>query len=388
MLDAAQALALLARAPGGQRLLAVLGDHPEARLVGGAVRDLLRGTIPTECDLVVEGEPLAVAEAIGTVAAEHPRFGVVIASSGELRCDVVGARRERYPEPGSLPEVEPASLEEDLMRRDFTVNAIALGADGVLHSADGALADLRDGRLRVLHERSFRDDPTRLWRLVRYAVRFGFLPEPETDRWAHEAVAAGALSTVSRERLTAELRLALVEPSPLDVLHAAQNLGLTEGLVLDPVVTAAAVNLVDGHGSTALTILGSCLADSNWSDAFAFPAAERRILDRCAAIAPLGTVPPLRPSDVDHSLAGEPVEAVAVAGARGSSAAARLWLGDWRRRAPAIDGDSLKAAGVPEGRDVGIALAAVRDALLDGELPPDADAGTQIAYALAALADL
>src|SRR5205823_5917854 len=137
---------------------------------------------------------------------------------------IAQARRERYSTPGALPDVEPASLDEDLVRRDFTVNAIALalGAPkpGMITAAPRALEDLERELLRVLHERSFLDDPTRLLRLVRYQSRLGFTVEPGTAALAAAAASEGALSTVSGSRVGAELRLLAREPDPLKALHA------------------------------------------------------------------------------------------------------------------------------------------------------------------------
>ena len=150
------------------------------------------------------------------------------------RIDIATARREHYPAPGALPEVEPASLAEDLGRRDFTVNALAslLGGaqPGALHAVPGALEDLRAGRLRVLHERSFLEDPTRLWRLARYSARLGFAVEEHTAELAAAAVAGGALGTVSLARIGAELRLALGEADAVVALAALDELGLLAAL--------------------------------------------------------------------------------------------------------------------------------------------------------------
>ena len=198
-------------------------------VVGGAVRDALLGRPLGELDVVVDGDPEPVAAALGEVVAFHERFGTYDVRRRRLllrRGD--GARRALRGAGRAARRRAPATLEDDLLRRDFTVNALALNAAGELHAAPRALEDLEAGRLRVLHAASFRDDPTRLWRLVRYAVRLGFAPEPATDRLACEAVQRGALETVSGDRLGAELRLALIEPDPLAALHAAQNLGLVE----------------------------------------------------------------------------------------------------------------------------------------------------------------
>ena len=413
MLRSDEALRALGALPCGRRLLDVLEEHPEAWVVGGAVRDALLGHVPRELDVVVVGDPAPVARALGTVAAFHERFGTydVVAGDGCVY-DVVTARAETYAAPGALPDVRPGDLHDDLLRRDFTVNALALNAAGELQAAPGAVEDLEAGRLRVLHAASFRDDPTRLWRLVRYAVRLGFAPEPMTDRLAFQAVRSGAPATVSGDRLGAELRLALREPDPLAALHAAQNLGLVAGLALDPALVAAALALLppepapvrallgapagapagagprpsDAAPSPAprrdLTILGAVIPDGRWVQGWGFTAGEQRILERCAALAPVPPAPPARPSQVAAALRGEPVEAVAVAGARGDAETAARFLTQWRHVRLAIDGHDLLAAGVPQGPELGRRLALTLARRLDGELAPGRDA--ELAAALAA----
>jgi tRNA nucleotidyltransferase (CCA-adding enzyme) len=372
------ALEALRGQPCGERVLAALEGRDDAWMVGGAVRDLLLGRIPREVDVVVEGDPEPVARALGHVVESHARFGTfaVVADDG-CTYDVVRARRESYARPGALPDIEPSDLEDDLARRDFTVNALALSARGELRARPETLEDLAARRLRVLHLASFRDDPTRLWRLVRYAVRLGFTPEPETDRLAVEAVAGGALDTVSGDRLGAELRLALHEPRPLSVLHAAQNLGLVTGLRLDPALASDALALLPpGEGSPRLTVLGAVIPGAAWVQPFGFAGAELRILARCAELEPIARD---RPSAVAARLRGEPVEAVAVAGARGDAATARRWLAQWRHVGLEIDGRDLLEAGLPQGPEVGRRLAAVLARRLDGELPPGRDAELQAA---------
>jgi len=289
----------------------------------------------------------------------------------------VMARAERYEAPGALPEVRASGLEDDLLRRDFTINALALNAAGELAAAPAALEDLEARRLRVMQAVSFRDDPTRLWRLVRYAVRLGFAPEPATDRLAYEAVQRGALETVSGDRLGAELRLALREPNPLAALHGAQNLGLVEGLTLDPLLVAAAVALAPPEARHDLVVLGAVIPDGRWVDGWAFTAADQRILERCAALPPVRAA---RPSEVVAALRGEPVEAVAVAGARGDAEIALRFLDDWRHVCLAIDGNDLMAAGIAEGPEIGRRLQVVLARRLDGELGDDRDA--QLAAAI------
>jgi tRNA nucleotidyltransferase (CCA-adding enzyme) len=372
----AEALDALRALPCGARLLDVLAEHDGAWVVGGAVRDALLGATPRELDVVVEGDPEPVARALGDIVAFHERFGTYDVVDGDCVYDVVTARSETYRAPGALPDVVPAGLEDDLSRRDFTVNALALNAAGELHAAPAALEDLEAGRLRILHAASFRDDPTRLWRMVRYAVRLGFVPEPATAEHAVEAVRAGAPATVSGDRLGAELRLALGERDPLAVLHAAQNLGLAAGLDLDPLRVATALALLPrgGEARDDLTLLGAVIPDGAWAAPYGFTAAERRILDRAAALAPVAPSPPARPSEIAAALRGEPVEAVAVAGARGDAETARTYWDRWRHVTLAIDGHDLLEAGVPEGPELGRRLAAVLARRLDGDLAPGRDA--------------
>ena len=333
--------------PGGARLLELAPAG--AFLVGGAVRDLLLDRRPRELDVVVEGDAEALVAALGSGAeradaraavVEHPRFGTaVVELEGGARIDVALARRERYPAPGALPEVQPAPLAEDLLRRDFTVNAIALALDGPrpgeLRAAPRALEDLRAGRLRVLHERSFLDDPTRLLRLARYRARLGFAVGRRTDELAGAALAQGALATVSGARIGAELRLALAEPDPLAALAELDRLGalraLHPRLRLEPDLARRALELLPADGRADLLALAALAlalalrADGDRRaevaallDRLEFPAADR---DRVAAAA--AAVPRLveelpaaaRPSELRAVALAVPLEAVALAGA-------------------------------------------------------------------------
>jgi tRNA nucleotidyltransferase/poly(A) polymerase len=187
---------------------------------------------------------------------------------------------------------------------------------------------------------------------------------------------------VSGDRLGAELRLALIEPDPLAALHAAQNLGLVEGLTLDPALVAHALALLPPDGRPDLTILGAVIPDGAWARPFGFTAIELRILERCAALEPLVAA---RPSEVVATLRGEPVEAVAVAGARGDAETAARFLAQWRHVTLEIDGHDLIAAGLAEGPDLGARLAAVLAQRLDGELAPGRDA--ELAAALDTASD-
>ncbi|HYB24907.1 MAG TPA: hypothetical protein VED41_13980, partial [Solirubrobacteraceae bacterium] len=214
-----EVLRALATRPGGPQLLALCEQREDVALVGGAVRDLLLGRAPRELDVVAGADAATLArqlaDRLGARVSTHERFGTALVEWEAGRIDLATRRAESYAAPGALPEVRPGSVQEDLARRDFTVNAIAValggGQRGTLDSAEHALDDLASGRLRVLHERSFIDDPTRLWRLARYRARLRFQAEARTAQLAGAAVAAGALATVSGARVGAELRLALGE---------------------------------------------------------------------------------------------------------------------------------------------------------------------------------
>lgn len=208
-------------------------------LVGGPVRDLLRGSASLhDIDLVATTDARNVAHRFaaetGATVAKTTDFGtatVRIPDEGGTSVDFATARMETYPRPGALPVVAfPAMIGDDLHRRDITINAMALpisphGFGALLDPTDG-LADLRNGIVRILHDASFRDDPTRLYRATRYATRFGFTVEPHTASLIHAAVAGGALTTISPDRKRHELDLGLREPDPVACFAAFDAFGL------------------------------------------------------------------------------------------------------------------------------------------------------------------
>ena len=156
-------------------------------LVGGPVRDWLMGWDIRDLDFVLEGDAPSLArelaQRVNGQVTVHNRFGTATVELGGDRIDLVTARKEVYPVPGALPAVEPSSLLDDLARRDFTINAMAVPLDGGMAEVIdpfGGREDLRDGLVRTIHGRSFRDDPTRLFRAVRYEQRLDFALSGET----------------------------------------------------------------------------------------------------------------------------------------------------------------------------------------------------------------
>ena len=387
-------LELMARAPGAPAVLDALGAEPGVHVVGGAVRDALLGAVPRELDLVVEGDAVPVArraaERLGGEIVVHERFGTATVRSPAVTFDVVSARTETYAQPGALPDVIPgATIEQDLARRDFTVNAIALRlADGAIAEWPGAREDLAAGVLRVLHDRSFEDDPTRLLRMARYGARLGFEPDPGTDALA----AAATVDTVSGGRLGSELRLLLREPQPAALLalerHGLGRAAIHPGFHADAALIEAVLALCPADARVDLAVLATALTSAGGSlrealDRLEFDAGSRGIVLEAASVAPLAAELATVGGDAALWRAARRMgpEAVAVAGALGAERAARRWLDDVRHRRLAITGDDFVAAGLT-GPAVGDALEAAQLAALAGEAPGAAE---QLAAGLAAV---
>ena len=419
---AERVLARLEALPHGARLLRALASPEGARqkegrraprsggplggvhLVGGAVRDLLRGDRPTELDLVVEPGALGDGLTSGPALADelkrrldgagqvHERFGTAaVALRDGTEVDVATSRTERYPRPGALPVVAPAGVDEDMARRDFTVNAIAVGisADrrGQVHHAPQAVADLDAGLLRVLHDASFLDDPTRLVRMVRYATRLGLEVEPHTRALAAEAVAAGAPATAGVARMGAELLLLLAEPDPVAALIALDELGVTDpDLRVEPEVLRRALALLPGDGSRTSLLLAALAREADpgrlkrWLAGIHLRGADAAL---AAARDPAGLASAMRggsPSELHRVLHRLPPEAVALAGALGAEDEARAWLDHHRRVQLRITGDDLVAAGIPRGPEIGRRLQVALERKLDEGLATRED---ELAAALA-----
>jgi tRNA nucleotidyltransferase (CCA-adding enzyme) len=318
-------------------------------LVGGAVRDLLLGRGRADLDLVVVGDAIALARRLGTEPVEHGRFATAKVTLAGHEVDIATARSESYQQPGALPEVVPAaSLEADLSRRDFSVNAIAIPLEGEPRLVDpyGGRADLELG---VLHRDSFRDDPTRAIRGARYAARLGLDPDRETET----LLRAADLDTVSADRREAELLRLAAEPSAPEGYRLLAEWGLLE--------------LRDGGVELARRV-GELLELPLWE--------LRELRDRAVHAAATGA--PGGELELAGAQPGRPSEGLALATAYGvveqalARASGATWLDDYRRSWSKveleIDGDDLIAAGVEEGRAVGVGLAEAKRRKIDGEI--------------------
>ena len=377
------------RLPGMDRLLPALDGLEPAYLVGGAVRDLLWGADAVDLDIAVEGDARSVARALaerlGGQAHEHERFGTATVRAGELSCDLVTTRRETYETPGALPLVEAAPLADDLRRRDFTINAMALALTGdhlgQLHDPCGGMADLASGVIRTLHPHSFLDDPTRLLRAVRYGARLGFVMDRDTLRTAQEAVRAGAMDTVSGARVRDELMDLLREyEAPAGVagmrelgLHAALHPALNPDPELVAHASSGAAAIGADRGLAALAAL--CEAEpvelDLWLADLHLPAPQRDAVSRASRmgrrLAEELRSRELAPSELHELLSREPPEALALALALQAPPEPILrWFMELSMVRLEIGGDDLKANGIPEGPAIGRALAQTLARKLDG----------------------
>ena len=379
-----QLLAAVRSLPAAPAVVDHLTGAVPVYLVGGAVRDLLLGGRPLDLDLVVEGDPAPVAAALGGEVRTHDRFGTSTVNLDGFAYDLARSRRETYAHPGALPDVSPAPLSEDLLRRDFTVNALAIALvgdlAGTLEAAPRGLEDLQRRSLRVLHDASFIDDPTRALRLARYASRLEFEIEPHTRTLLQSALDAGAISTVSGSRIGAELRLLAKEPDPVSALRCAGELGIAHaihpalGLDDEPLARRALALLPDDgrRDLLALALLARHVPPPELAyllHTLAFEASDRQTIIAAATKSPTlarALERAARPSEIADAVADSPPELVALAGALGPERAAGEWLRALRHVGLEIGGHDLIEAGVREGPAIGVGLHAALSAKLDG----------------------
>jgi tRNA nucleotidyltransferase (CCA-adding enzyme) len=329
-----------------------IAERVPTYLVGGVVRDLLLGAEGADLDVAIEGDAEALAGIPGYTPERDELFLTGRLEAGDQVIDIAQTRAESYPQPGALPEVRPAPIGEDLARRDFTVNAMAFplkeGAE-LLDPHEG-VEDLRAGRLRVLHDRSFIDDPTRALRAARYAARFGFDLEPETASLLAEA----DLTTVSNDRTQNELRKIAAEADPARALQLIVDWGVMP--TLDPAAPGRVAEVIR---------LASTPPWAGW--------VNRELAVELATVRPLPQIrelaaaTPERPSEgVRLAVPWDPSQLL-VARALGAE-----WLDEyakqWRQVHLEISGEDLISAGIPEGPAIGHGLEAALSGKLDGEL--------------------
>ena len=382
-------------------------------IVGGYVRDALLGGEPRDLDVVVEGlTPEFVndlADRLGGTVKKASEFGTyTIGMADGEDVDVATARTEAYERPAALPTVTPGSFAEDMARRDFTVNAMAfrVETDGSLSLYDpvGGVADLEGGTIRVLHEDSFSDDPTRIFRAVRYAVRLDFSIEPHTGSLMDEAIDCH-LAMLSPARIGAELRRTWECEQAADVFYelVGQHVfkAVDSKLEISPMACvaarrlaasdhprdlafAAAAGLMAGVG---LMLSSDDTAPRRVADRLGMGKAEARVLMDTASLHPHLRVlfddeaPPSEKRRLLGSTCRLAVEAWEAWNGQPSGLTAYLRSLD-QTEAPSLNGHDLMAAGVPWGPLMGEIIRELADARLDGEVR---SRGTEVALVAAAL---
>jgi len=373
---------------------ALAGERGEnLYLVGGAVRDLLLGKTGFDLDLVVEGDGISLAQALAERQAisltRHPHFGTAKLRGEDWSLDITSARRESYAHPGVLPTVAPGSLQDDLYRRDYTVNAMALGLNsghrGELIDYYGGQADLAARRLRVLHEQSFSDDATRIWRGLRYEQRLGFEFEENTRRLLLRDMAR--LETISGDRIRYELECIFRETQPEKVIARAGEMG-----ALQQVHPKLSGNgwLAERYQSLRqqtnpklppmshyLALLAYNLSADDVHQLVAFlklaKPVDRVLRDTLTVKARLRKLayPTLKPSHIYQLLQDVSPAAVTVAALATSSLLARQHLSNYLKHyryvKPSLNGDDLVRLGVAPGPQVKAILEQLLAAKLDGK---------------------
>ena len=336
------------------RLLREASDGERLYLVGGAVRDLFLGLAPPgDLDVAVDGNVEAVAGRLGVPGTTHERFGTASVELGPTRIDLARTRTETYSRPGALPDVAPAGIEQDLARRDFTVNAIAVPLDGSRAIIDphSGTVDLADELIRVLHRDSFRDDPTRALRAARYCARLGFQLEEETRKLLTEA----DLMTISAERRHAELLRLAEEPAAAVGFALLADWALASVDAGAPQRVQASLDVLAGGdwagvAERAQVVLAAAMPD---------PALEAGILR-------LASARPALPSEAIGLTRGRSGVELVLARAAGGAWLDR-WVHEWSKVRLEISGDDLIAAGIAQGPAIGRALHAALVAKLDGD---------------------
>jgi tRNA nucleotidyltransferase (CCA-adding enzyme) len=359
-------------------------------LVGGAVRDLLLGRESFDLDITVEGDALALARRLaarlGGEAVTHGRFGTAVVRYGDgAHVDVVTARRERYAAPAALPEVEPGTIEDDLRRRDFTVNAIAAslgGADfGRIADPFGGRDDLAAGVIRILHDEAFIDDPTRIFRAIRYEDRLSFRMDAGTERRAQDAV--GLIQELSGARVREELVSLLAEGGVEHTIERLAGLGvaaaLHPGLAADEETAALVARLdtlraeLDPDAPAWRLRLGALArgippaALGPWLDRLALRRRDAVQIERAVALAPVlaAAADPVEIADLAGANAPDaPLLALALADVPGL----REWFARLRNVRLEVSGGDLVELGLPESPRVGEVLDELRRRKLRGEL--------------------
>jgi tRNA nucleotidyltransferase (CCA-adding enzyme) len=370
------------------------GRGEKLYLVGGIVRDLLLGKTNLDIDLVVEGDAIALAQRLmdketGKITI-HRQFNTAKLKWQSWSVDLASARRETYTRPGALPTVQPSSLVDDLFRRDFTINAMAVELNpegyGRLIDPYSGQKDLVRGILRILHDRSFIDDSTRIWRGLRYEQRLGFQIETDTLRLLKRDIPM--LDTISGDRIRYEIECILQEQFPEKVFKRAEELGVLvklnpslkgNGWLAEKFNKARQTSLPSQPPpGLYMTLLTYCLADKEKEQLISYlrlakPLAQT-LRDSGSIKAKLQELadPKLSPSGIYHLLHGYSQQAITANLIASDSPVVQkhiqLFLDKLRYIKPILTGDDLIKMGIPQGPRIKELLNLLLDAKLDGKV--------------------
>ena len=378
-----------------------------AYIVGGIVRDIVMERVSFDIDIVVEGDAGAFARRAGQElrgrTVEYRQFATATVYCRDGRkIDFATARKESYPYPAALPVVSPGTIKDDIMRRDFSVNALALcinkKAFGRLVDYTGGMRDIVQKRMRILHTQSFIDDPTRIVRAIRFAVRFGFVFDSTTRALMRQAIKRGMLRQVKPPRLWRELHLLFKEPDPKKCIVALARYDLqcihprlkliraTKKIlgVLERSVAWCAARLAEGRTFEAwlpyfIALIGHLSRrEINWIiGRFCLTRAERKGILSYAALDKKELFKALkktnvRPSEVFKRLKPLSLEAIALLHAQATTPVIKTRLGDflaqYDRVRVYVTGNELKSLGVKPGKQFGTVLTKILHGRLDGKL--------------------
>jgi len=367
-------------------------------LVGGMVRDLLLGYPNFDLDLVVEGDAVKLAQQVTEThpakILTHKRFGTAKLRYDDFTLDLATARNETYARPGALPAVTPGTINEDLIRRDFSINALAisLAADSYGELVDPYLGrtDLERRLIRVLHSRSFTDDATRILRGVRYEQRFGFEFEAQTAHLLKRDIPM--LDTISGDRIRHELELILKEQRPELAIKRLSELGILtrfgpslkgDDWTVEKFGRARRLKKSAQLPSLYFCLLIYSLNETDIEQLLArlnMPAKLSTAMHdtlRLKTRLPLLGAPALKSSQIYYLLTEyEPLAVQANAIATESPIVRRslqLFLQKLRYVRTALDGEELKRLGISDGPEMGRILRILHRAKLDGEVRTRAD---------------
>jgi tRNA nucleotidyltransferase (CCA-adding enzyme) len=364
-------------------------------LVGGVVRDLLLERCNFDLDIVVEGDAIKLAEKIADISGfpvkKHPRFGTATLRWGKRSADLITARAETYVRPGALPSVRPGTIKDDLARRDFSINAMAVELNprryGELIDPFNGIRDLDREIIRVLHDKSFTDDATRIWRAVRYEQRLDFKLEPGTLQLIKRDIVM--LKTISADRIRHELDLMFKEELPEKALQRAAGLGLL-GYIhpslkgdewLAEAYAAARARCADEgvpHPELYMALLAYRLTGRETENLISFlrlPKATARVLQETQAIKNHNkelSMPGLAPSNIFNLLYefGTTALTANIIGTDSETVSEHieLFLNVLKHVNPVLTGEDLQKLGVPQGPRIKEVLLLLRKARLDGKI--------------------